>query len=155
MKKKFTGIFSIIVAVSALFLFFHASFFATAQELSEDALVSVYQAPTSTTIVLGTSQGSVTVNNFYATALGADGEFIRLAQNNYKIDYDTDNSSFDLDVDPASFDTGRASAEANFLTLLGISQTDACKLTVAVSEVAASSSLRLPLSFCASSTFGQ
>ena len=125
-------------------------------DLSTSDLVPVYQPPAGPTLTLGTSQGSVVVGNFYATALGDEDEFIFLTQNsNYKIDYDTTDSSFDIDINPASFSTGRTSAENNFLSLLGIKQADACKLKVAVSEVAASSSLRLPLSFCSSGAFSQ
>lgn len=145
-----------IAVALALAWFFRPSFFAMAQNVNEGDLIPVYQVPTSTTVVLGTSNGSITMNNFYTAALGADGEFVRLLQNgNYKIDYDTNKSSFDLDINSTTFDASRVLAETNFLTVLNISQSDACKLTVAVSEVVASSSLRLPLSFCASSTFGQ
>ena len=101
------------------------------------------------------------MKNFYNTALGADGEFVVIAQNNnYEINYDTYNSGFDLDIEQAPFSANRAAAEANFLSLIGASQADACKLAVSVSaESAANSgyglSARLPLSFCASSAVVQ
>jgi hypothetical protein len=152
MKKLLTIILpTAFFTILLLWMLFGFSFPAMA---TVDDLSPVSQPPTSTTIILGTSGGDVTVNNFYTNAAGAEDEFVILAQNgNYVIDYDTDNSGFDLDVAQASFDANRLAAETTFLSLLGVSQAAACKLTVAVSEAAASSSLRLPLSFCASSTF--
>ena len=110
-------------------------------------------------MTLGTPHGAVTVNNFYKTALGAEDEFIIIAKNsNYEINYDTNDSGFDLDIKQPPFDANRASAEENFLSVLGVSKSDACKLTVAVeAEVAADPNSKresFPLSFCASSTFG-
>lgn len=127
---------------------------------NSNELSPLYQIPPTATITLGTSHGSVTVNNFYKTALGAEDEFIVIAKNDhYEINYDTTDSGFYLDIKQAPFGENRASAETSFLNLLGVSHIDACKLTVAEgAEPAANSGLSgglLPLSFCASSTFGE
>jgi hypothetical protein len=170
MKKIFIGIFVFSILAIGMFLWFFFGFSSkvrtssdsgvTAFTTSSDALVPVYQAPTSPTITLGTSQGSVVVDNFYKTALGAKEAFVVLAQNdNYEIGYDTDSSGFYLDIKQSPFGINLASAETDFLKLLNINQIDACKLTVVVTtESIASSSLSgklSPLSFCVSSTFGQ
>jgi hypothetical protein len=102
--------------------------------------------------------GSVTIDNFYKTALGAEDEFIVIARNNdYEINYDTSGSGFYIDIKQAPFNTNRASAEKDFLNLLGVDQIDACKLSVAVgAEPAADGNLNggmLPLSFCAQEPF--
>jgi hypothetical protein len=167
MKKIFIGIFIIIIVTAAfLWFLFHPSSPSVAPGSSSvigtttgsSALSPVYQIPASATIILGTLHGLVTVKNFYKTALGAEDEFIIITQNdNYEINYNTTDSGFYLDIKQAPFDANRASAETNFLNLLGVSQVDACKLTVAVGvEPTADSGLSgkaLPLSFCASSTF--
>jgi hypothetical protein len=169
MKKIFIGIFIIIIIAAAFYWFlFHSSPVGTTAQnsssenpvASSNELSPIYQIPASATITIGTAHGSVTVNNFYKSALGAEDEFIILAKNNdYEINYDTDSSAFYLDIKQAPFDINRASAEANFLNLLGVDQLDACKLTVAVgAEPVVDSGLNgkvSPLSFCASSTFGQ
>lgn len=167
MKKIFIGVF-IIIIIAAIFLWFlFRSSLAPAAPInsgSANAVVSsnefspVYQIPASVTITIGTSQGSVTVDNFYKEALGAEDEFIILARNdNYEINYDTTDSGFYLDIKQPPFAINRTSAELNFLTLLGVGQSDACKLKVAVgAEPAADAGLNgqsLPLSFCSSSTF--
>lgn len=167
MKKIFIGILIVIIVIAALLWFlFRAS--PTPVTPSNSGVASpaansgelspVYQVPASPTITLGTSHGSVTVNNFYKIAPGAEDEFIVIARNdNYEINYDTTNSGFYIDIKQPPFTANRASAEADFLNLLGVNQADACKLTVAIgAEPAASagSGGSFPLSFCVSSTFG-
>lgn len=100
-------------------------------------------APTSTSVVppgtsfqIGTSQGTVTVHNFYKTAayITQDQQTVALVENDtYLIDYNRDDSGFIIDflsLSGSSLQTVRAQAEAAFLNQLGISQSDACKLTV-------------------------
>lgn len=120
-----------------------------------NGLVPVYRVPTSTTIMMGGPRGTVRMDNFYAKALGADDQFIVIAQNaNYEATYDTDTNNFYLYIAQAPFDANRAQAESDFLALLNIDQSDACKLNV--SEGFASGSLygsqQLPLSFCPGGT---
>jgi hypothetical protein len=165
MKKKF--IFSTIAIViflgGALFVvLLSRQGWADIDEAS-DPFVPASQmsgVPTSATITLGTSQGSVTMNNFYQSSLGAQEQYIILKQNaNYEINYDTYVSMFYIYVFQAPFSTNRTQAENDFLTTLNISQADACKLDVgegaapSVDQSLASSTL--PLSFCGSLNSGQ
>jgi hypothetical protein len=88
--------------------------------------------PSGTTFQIGTSQGSVTVNNFYKTEdyITQDQETVVLVENdNYTIVYNRDDSGFIIAilVDAPGV---RSAAESAFLSQLGISQSDACKLTV-------------------------
>ena len=164
MKKLFiflvAGFF--IGGLSLILLFPHQGL-ADLSDESSDPLVppsQMYGAPTSATITLGTSQGSVTMNNFYQSGLGAQEQYIILKQNAaYEINYDTYVSMFYLYVAQAPYDANRAQAENDFLTILNISRTDACKLDVEEGEnPSIDQSLTnqaLPLSFCASSTFSQ
>lgn len=90
-------------------------------------------APTSTTITLGTSQGSVTMNNFYqnAQAITQDGQAV-IIQNtgDYAITYNVPDSSFAIALLSTPLEAARQAAESAFLSELGISKQDACKLTV-------------------------
>jgi hypothetical protein len=134
---------------------------------SSDPLVPPAQmsdAPTSTTITIGTSQGVVSMNNFYQTGVGAQEQYIIIKQNtNYEINYDTYFSSFYIAIMGQPVATWQPVAEQDFLQTLGVSTTDACKLDVAegvISSAAGSnSSTSFPLSFCggasSSSTFTQ
>jgi hypothetical protein len=166
MKKILIGIFIIIIVIAVVlwFLFRPSSQSSNSNSASlptpSDQLSPLYQVPTSSTITLGTPHGLVIVNNFYKIALGAEDQFIVIARNDsYGINYDTDNSGFDIDIKQPPFDANRAAAETDFLKLLGVDQPDACKLAVAVeAEAAANGGLggeSLPLSFCATSTFGK
>ncbi len=116
-------------------------------------LVPVYKVPSSSVITIQTQSGGIPLNNFYSSALGAQDEFVVLARTgSYEIDYDTYTSGFDIDILGGSLSADQPPAEAAFLAMLGIAKTNACRLTVAVSETAVSSTMRLPLSFCASSS---
>jgi hypothetical protein len=116
-------------------------------------------APTSTTITLGTPQGSVVVNNFYESSVGGQEQYIILKQNTeYEINYDTYVSSFYIYFPQTPTDATRAQAESDFLSALGIDKANACRLTVAEgvrSPDPSSTDQTLPLSFCASNTFSQ
>jgi hypothetical protein len=113
--------------------------------------------PSGSTFQIGTAQGTVTVKNFYKTALSitADNGTVTLAQNNdYAIGYYRPDSSFTIvfsSVPSGSFTSLRTQAEQEFLSMLGISEADACKLSVSESVVDKSSSYigqALGLSFC-------
>lgn len=117
----------------------------------------VAAAPTSSTITIGTSQGLVTVNNFYKNAQGALEQFIIIAEtSDYEITYDVNTSGFYLSISKPPFATGRGEAESAFLSLLGIGESDACKLSAsegaAYTGGDAPQARMAPLSFCASST---
>ncbi len=107
------------------------------------ALVKIYQMPTSSMITLGTPHGSVTMKNFYLTSAGAEDQFIVLAMNsNYEITYDPAANEFYIYIAAAPYEANRTQAEADFLARLGVSKTDACKLTVGENG-------KTGLSFCA------
>jgi hypothetical protein len=118
--------------------------------------------PTGDTITLGTSQGSVTMNNFYKSAgyITQDQQAVVIQQSSaYSIVYNVPVSSFTLTISSAPPETVRQTMEGAFLSSLGISQVDACKLKVNESISSGVSDQYagelFPLSFCATSTFGQ
>ncbi|MDR3378605.1 MAG: hypothetical protein P4M10_07965 [Verrucomicrobiae bacterium] len=172
MRKVFIWFFVVLaialVAGAAVFMFVNRSA-STAQTTipstvgtgtsqAANVLVPVYSAPSSTTITIGTPSGLVTVNNFYKTALGAEEQFVVLAQGqDYEITYNVNTSSFYINVLQTPFDAGRAAGEAGLLQILGVTRADACKLDV-TEGAAGNTSGKIFLSFCgasASSTFAQ
>jgi len=111
--------------------------------------------PTSTTITLGTSQGSVAVNNFYQNAqtITQDQQAVIIRNSgDYVITYNVPDSSFSIAILSMPLEAARQAAESAFLSELGVSQQDACKLTVyegvpiGVSDEYPGESF--PLSFC-------
>jgi hypothetical protein len=112
--------------------------------------------PTSTVITLGTSQGGVTVNNFYqspgATITQDQQAVIIDNSGDYAITYNVPDSSFAIAILSTPLEAARQAAESAFLNELGISKQDACKLTVyegvpiGVSDQYPGESF--PLSFC-------
>jgi len=111
-------------------------------------------------IFIGTSQGIVTVNNFYKNIIGQDEEYDILEQSaGYDLLYNTEDSSFVISIKKGVLAQIRPQAEQAFLNMLGISTGDACKLTVVVGVDAAGdpslANQALSLSFCAASTFSQ
>jgi hypothetical protein len=113
--------------------------------------------PTSTTLDLGTSQGIVTVNNFYASNPPVDTSnyiVITITQN-YLIDYNPTDSSFWIGVSGIPFSAWQSAAEQDFLATLGIDQGDACKLSVVEGVIYDPNNpddgMSFPLSFCNSS----
>jgi hypothetical protein len=110
-------------------------------------------APRGATFELGTSQGLVTINNFYNLPLAIDEEFLILKNtNDYQITYDTDNNQFFVYASSSPLDAARQKGETAFLSLLGVSQQDACKLNVLEGFPQGSSmaNAQLGLSFCSS-----
>jgi hypothetical protein len=115
-------------------------------------------APTGTTLTLGTSEGNVTVNNFYNNPvfITQDQQTVVLAQSStYSIVYNVSDSSFTISLLSAPFSAARQAAEAALLSSLGISQQDACKLKVSegvpISVSDEYPGENFPLSFCGSS----
>jgi hypothetical protein len=111
--------------------------------------------PTSTTVTLGTSQGVVTVKNFYQSAdfITQDQQTVAVKDtSDYVIAYNVSDSSFAITLLSTPLETARQAAESAFLSQLGVSQQDACKLTVyegvpaGVSDQYVGQSF--PLSFC-------
>jgi regulator of protease activity HflC (stomatin/prohibitin superfamily) len=112
--------------------------------------------PTSTAITLGTNQGSVVVNNFYqspgATVTQDQQAVIIENSGDYAITYNVPDSSFSIALLSLPLEAARQAAESAFLSALGISKQDACKLTVyegvpiGVSDQYPGESF--PLSFC-------
>jgi hypothetical protein len=90
-------------------------------------------APTSTMIVIGTNQGTVSVSNFYKSAayITQDKQTVVLQQDSrYDIEYNVGDSSFGIAILSEPLEAVREAAEAALLSKLGISKQDACKLTV-------------------------
>lgn len=89
--------------------------------------------PSGDTFVIGTSQGGVTVKNFYKTMdyITQDQQTVVLAESStYQDVYLRGSSSFIIDLLLPPLTETRAAAETSFLNQLGISKTDACKLAV-------------------------
>lgn len=89
--------------------------------------------PTGNTITLGTSNGSVVVNNFYKTAafITQDGQTVAIAQTStYSIAYNVLYSSFVITILAPPLEANREAAEHVFLNALGISEQDACSLDI-------------------------
>lgn len=111
-------------------------------------------APSGPTLAIGTPYGSVSVKNFYATSPGVvdEGNVVVAEGDGYTITYDPLRSSFSILVATGSFNEGRPAAEAAFLSALGVSENDACKLsvseTVPYDSSNPSSGRAYPLSFC-------
>jgi hypothetical protein len=110
-------------------------------------------APQGATFQIGTSQGSVTVDNFYTIPVIVDEEYL-IFQNTdqYQINYNTETSQFYIYFSSAPSTALQAQVEGDFLTLLGISKSDACKLNVGEGYPGnlPYSSQQQDLSFCSS-----
>lgn len=111
--------------------------------------------PTSTLLSIGTPDGIVQVNNFYLSnpEIADGGETLYIASTSeYIITYSTIDSSFWIGIDPAQFNTVGPVAEEAFLSILGITHDDACKLNVSegvfYSPTSSISGKSFPLSFC-------
>lgn len=111
-------------------------------------------APKGPTLTLGTPRGSVVVKNFYLLdpKIDSDGNALLAVTPNYFISYDTGNGSFWIAITSQPFSAWQVTAEAGFLGLLGITQKDACKLSVSegipYDTSNALSGRSFPLSFC-------
>jgi hypothetical protein len=166
--KKFSIIFIILViavAVGATYVFYRpkTSSAQTSNPVLPASSIPDYLAnasvvfgnnPTGTTLEIGTLQGTVTMNNFYVPDPAVDTSqyiVIKYTQN-YLIDYDPTDSSFWIGVSGIPFSAWQNTAEQDFLTTLGISQSDACKLSVEEGVIYSPNNpddgLSFPLSFC-------
>jgi hypothetical protein len=128
--------------------------------ISPTSTLQIAAQPTGDTIDIGTSHGTVTVKNFYKSALGWEDAYLIFQKNaTYELLYDTVDSSFVVSVVNGPLATTRAVAEAALLSALNITQSDACKLTVIVgidpSVDRSFTGQALPLSFCVSNTFSK
>lgn len=115
--------------------------------------------PAGDTIAIGTAQGTVTVNNFYKNIVGWQEEYAIFERSSaYDLLYDTGDSSFVVSIKSGVLAQVEPQAEQAFLSALDISESDACKLAVVIGiDPSVDPSLAnqaLPLSFCATSTFG-
>jgi len=111
-------------------------------------------AATGTTLSIGTSQGTVHVNNFYNFGSGVTdgGVIIIKATSTYWFTYDPLTSEFWIAISGTPFNTLQLVAEQDFLATLGVSEADACKLSVSEGvPYSPGNSLdgqSFPLSFC-------
>ena len=118
----------------------------TADQTPLQALLSRY--PQGDTVVLGTSRGGVTVNNFYKAAIDTDeGYSLLLTQTDgYRISFIIPDSKFQIELF-SDYAANAFKAEDAIVNMLGVSQQDACRLTIV--EVKTSSNLDPhPMSFC-------
>ena len=98
-------------------------------------------APGGDSLSIQTSQGVVSVNNFYngktiesnvpaviiSTNTGTD-----MNKDPYTIIYSRTDSSFEIYLGSEAVSSTRATAENDLVSILGVSKTDACKLNVSV-----------------------
>jgi hypothetical protein len=121
---------------------------------------SAAETPSSTFIILGTSQGSVTTTNFYQNAsyITPDGQTVEIAQSpSYSIVYNKGDSSFIISLLSTPLKAAQAAAEQAFLNDLGITQQSACKLNVnegvPISVSDQYPGVNFSLSFCPGTTY--
>jgi hypothetical protein len=115
--------------------------------------------PTGPYLEIGTPEGTVQINNFYASnpPVDQDGDFLIKQTANYVISYDPLESAFWLGITGSPFATWQSAAEQDFLTTLGVSEADACKLDVTSGVIYSPGNPNdgesLPLSFCVGGAF--
>lgn len=96
----------------------------------------------------------VQVNNFYAASRSVDSERTLELTNdvNFSILYYPRDESFLVTITNSPFENYRQQAESVLLTLLGVSETEACRLTVSIGTPAFANpeqaGKNYPLSFC-------
>ena len=94
--------------------------------------------PSGQTVSLRTSQGTIAVKNFYSKATAVTPDTVALRDDfrnldHYQMGYNRLNSQFYIMLDTYSLEDAvkyRRVAEADFLHLLGVTRSDACKLNV-------------------------
>jgi len=173
--KKLIVIFSVLLFVGAIIIVFWSSFRKSTppavststgtnttvitpplipplSSSSIDAFLKASNFPTSDTITLGTPKGGVVVKNFYKTIVDTEEGFVWIRDNDdYRISYNTADSNFYIDIFSQPFDAARKKAEKDFLDILDVGQSEACKLKVVEFAPAAEVNLagkNLWLSFC-------
>lgn len=99
----------------------------------------------------------VQVNNFYAASRSVDSEGTLELTNdvNFSVLYYPQDESFLITITNSPFENYRQQAESVLLTLLGVSETEACRLTVSIGTPAFANpdeaGKNYPLSFCSTS----
>jgi hypothetical protein len=91
--------------------------------------------PPGDTLSIGTTKGTVTMDNFYNNAVyldQAEQTVVIQQSSTYSIIYNIPDSNFAITIVGTPFASVRPTAEGAFLTTLGISQSDACKLSVTI-----------------------
>lgn len=166
MKKTviiFGAILFILVVVAIIF--FRSSSDANPSVLSPGAANDGLYSPVSDAsrqnfsagneIVLGTSAGAVTVKNFYKGATQSIDELDDLVVKDtpkFSIIYNIPTSNFDLFIKQKPVQESRLAAEKELLSILGIDQASACKLsaqaTIPYSLDQELGGRHYPLSFC-------
>jgi hypothetical protein len=87
--------------------------------------------PEGSTIVINTPNGGVRVRNFFAEAISKDeGVYVFIRNDKHEIAYDSTTGSFLIEVKEQPFLVGRTRAEQALVAWLGVSQADACKLSL-------------------------
>ena len=120
--------------------------------------ISSTDMPPGDTLTIGSPSGNVTVKNFYKSAVGIiEGTDVILAKdNNYTIDYIKGNGSFVITIDQGPIAAVQATAENQLLSILGVNQKDACRLSPSVAVPATLDKQiggrSYPLSFCSPAT---
>jgi len=149
MNKK---IFIIICVVAGIFIvgmwiFIFVSLNAKPKQLDTNKV---------NTIVVPTAQGNVTTSNFEKSAVGNYTETTVIESTaDYGISFSPKSNSFDIVLNSTPLQTARNEAETALIKDLGISNDDACKLTVTLSVPERLSSnaagVNYELSFCPNS----
>lgn len=88
--------------------------------------------PTGPTLAIGTPQGIVSIRNIYSADMPVNEvqDLVFKETQDYLMVYNPLNSHFWIAITGSPFATWRAVAEKDFLVTLGISETDACRLSV-------------------------
>ncbi len=117
--------------------------------------------PTGATLTIGTNQGSITVKNFYLSnpQINEAGDYVLETTTNYAIVYLPTYSGFWIGVSSTPFSSWRIPAEADFLSLLAITKSQACDLSVSEGVIYSPSNpddgSSFPLSFCGNAFQGR
>ena len=90
--------------------------------------------PMGSKIVIGTASGGVEMNNFYNTAkeINSERDALINKDDHFQFSYISNGESFIISILEEPIWENRQAAELSFLSNLGISQEQACKLTVSV-----------------------
>lgn len=103
------------------------------------ATTTPLSTPQGNQFAIQTPNGQVLVNNFYQNPTSStqvyDSNVLIISNSDYQLDYIRDDSEFIISLFAYSTDqarTQRTEAESAFLTTLGITQSDACKLNVSL-----------------------
>jgi hypothetical protein len=158
-NKKIIIIGCVLIAVIALGIFLwprlnsQPSNVSTATDTPNPGSPPPPAAPSGNTITIGTPNGTVTVKNIYKSFVGWEEEYFTFSQSaGYKFLYNPNNGSFAISINAGPILQTIPQAEAAFLTALGVSKADACKLSVTVGVASVASSdlagKALGLSFC-------